>query len=263
MADATAQGLKWIGILIVYFLAMTFIVSVIQMAVAGGEISSTLNSLKSVKCDEPRYTYQPFNLSTKSSDSYTGGVQYRMLMQLDCEQSVGVTGNDTCSGIHGCNWVAKNVSVITQFWWWITFSNTTSQPTCLGNINGSYYNISTYTSPLFHQYNVASNEGRSFGNTGSACSDPAVIKNETLCEMLSCTWRDDGTISDFTSSKIKMDSSLLGVMWNTVSELFTFRFDFGFDNAFITYFLNFLVFWLPLILLGFAVAGIALEWRLI
>jgi hypothetical protein len=251
VADA-GTGLKWVGILIVYFILMTFIVTVIKMSVAGGEISSDLNFDKVVRCDDPREVYYPYSVEHNSTADMTSNNAIREgLSSIDCEMSIGVLSNASCSQIQGCTWQAPAPSFWEQFMWW---RNTTEFPTCMGTFNTTYYDINTTTSPFFPALNskiavAAHNYSSLVNDVGSICSSPSVINNQTNCQLFSCTWGMNKRVSDVMMEQIKFDNSIGSNMWASIGELVSFRFDFGIDNEFISYFLNFFVFYLPLILL--------------
>lgn len=251
MGDS-GTGLKWIGIIVVYFILMTFIVTVIKMSVAGGEIASDLDMSKVIRCDDPREVFYPYSTEHNSTDDMTSPNAIREgVSSIDCSMSIGVLSSDTCSQIHGCSWESPTPSFWEQFMWW---KNTTVMPTCMGTFNTTYYSLNTTTSVFFPALNskmaiAAHNYSSLVNGVGSICSSPSVINNNSRCELFSCSWGSNKRISDVMQEQIKFDNSIGSNMWKTIGELVSFQFDFGIESDFINYFLNFFVFYLPLLLL--------------
>lgn len=121
-----------------------------------------------------------------------------------------------CNDIPGCAWDNETI---------FFFFNTGSQ-ICDGSIDKD--NLSG---------------GESWGLFTSVCELADVRYNQTLCYNIGCTWASGGE----SFSKIDNKNQLL----TTISDLFTFRYDFGFsgDLETVNIVINFFLFYLPLVLL--------------
>ena len=247
----SANGSKWIIVLSIYFVILTSFMTFISNSV-GGSIETQINTLQDDFCGSSRTIYESFNsnpifdtslsreeiINSGYTDVYFNIEYYETL--LNCDISLGVLSNETCNNLEGCSW---------------TYDTTASSYTCTGEINASYYDIDTY-SYLFSSTNyVASHINSQIGQRGSICNSPNVYDNESLCNLFSCTWYDDKILSDLSIEDIKLNlgyTSNLKTAWGTLGELFTLRFDIGFENPMFTYIFNFFVFWLPMLFLIFA-----------
>lgn len=220
----------WILLLILYFTIFIFIVNGSQNISIESDynLNSSLNNYdmfeNTGQCSLPRYFYS----------SNTGEIkETKYPDNMDCRVNVGVTSSETCNSINGCNWT----EVTSGFWLWKeTFE------TCDGSINGSYYGIET-TNFLGGVYSKT-HDNVNFNDENNVCTHPSVIHNKSLCSMFSCSWVETNKDIEQVNYKTLMSS---------VSDLFTFKYDFGFDNSFIAYIMNFIFFVLPLFMLIIAI----------
>lgn len=267
----SAQGSKWIIILLIYFAVLTTIVGFI-IFIAGGTLDSNLGILKPDTCANPRFVYEPYNpepvYHTSMSETELSDLGINVLSEnaenqiahLDCMKSKGVLSEDVCYTINGCVWNTTDLS------WWGTFLNWISEveepeATCIGTINSSYYNIESRTIFLSGGTDVVTGHDNDFFpyNRGSICLHPEVIESQENCDLFSCTWLTPELIEelDIESLEISGRISFSRTAWNSISDMFTFRFNWGFDDfMLVNYMLNFFTFWLPLIMLMFAIIQI-------
>jgi hypothetical protein len=253
---ASNVGAKWIIILIIYFMLLTTMVTLVKY-VSGGTITTDLNVDKVPTCMEPREIYEPYNIepthTTDDSKGLWGSSRYnRDLAHLDCTKSAGVISETYCDNIPGCSWEVPETSFWTNFWSKLGLINSDpAESTCIGFINLDDYNIDRFKSLFFNDWYVfPENEKLIYGNI---CLHSQVVNNKELCEMVSCHWDSNVVISSLEVDDIKLSVGFLGTLWGTVKEMFTFRFDWGFDNNLINYILTFFTFYLPMIILSFAI----------
>ena len=255
--SSTAQGVKLFVIVLLYFFFMTITVYSVSHAFSGG-FSSSLNLLKPDTCSEPRDIYDYYLLEPKfTTDNFEKNHDNKpYLSQLECRFSRGVLSEQDCLAIEGCSWSAPPHGILRRI---LTLEGLIpifgeDDDTCIGTIAADHYNINTTTSILSTHVAEHVNSQLNFGR-GSICTHPNVIYNITACELFSCTWLTNARISQLKQEQIEIEASRSTVrkIMTMTSDMFTLRFDFGFENDLITYILNFLIFWLPLILLIFAV----------
>lgn len=257
--SGTNAGGKWFALLLIYFTVMTLVVSLVNFAY-GGSFETDIGFTKYNYCDEPRDIYEPYNTEPVKNTDQLDGSDYRFaISHMDCSKSAGVLSNESCTYIEGCTWDSPPQTGFTNYinWLWnkITFTEPQEiEPTCYGSINGSYYNIETYDVFLYGDRVVLPhNNSDLMGNVGSICTHPNVTDSEELCSLFSCTWISKELISDMSVDNVKIKTgvggatAILSSLWNTVYEMATFRFDFGIESVFVIYFLNFFMFWLPMI----------------
>jgi hypothetical protein len=213
---------------------MTLVVTLIKMNV-GGNFDSDLDNAETYRCDEPRQLYTP----------YTGEIykDTTHLSRLDCSESRGVLGNSTCIQIQGCSWTTPSLN-----WYQYLFGAKSANATCVGQINDTYYGLNT-SNDIFGSKYVDESEYSKWSDDVTLCSDPVVISNQTKCELFSCTWQYGLKISSIDMKQLSVSASFGDTMLLSIVELVSFRFDFEIENAFVNFFLNLLIFWLPLIIL--------------
>lgn len=230
-------GAKWLGLLILYFGLMTFIVSLIA-SIGGTSITTSVEDTESgTACGGPRLIYEPYSMTP--IDTSDTGRNYEIFYgaHIECDRSKGVIGQDVCEEITGCAWEDPGN--------WFSNLFGSSEPTCNGEMNYMFMN-DTYRSYL--GWVIDAYEDVDPLTDQFICKHPSVISNETLCNELSCTWKYRSGLTDIDTSDIEEPKlGLLGNMWSVVKDMFTFRFDFGFEDTTGDYILNFIVFWLPLI----------------
>jgi hypothetical protein len=231
----------WIILIIFYFSIFVLIVNSSQNVMIDTALNDTykLDNInldvfnEQYKCDIPRFSYNPNTFEEKIE---------KQSNHLDCSKSYGVFGRSECSNIQGCEW---NTTTIGMWWWKDEIT------TCVGTINYTYYDIEVETFPLnpYAKPIVANYE---FGLTyfknmlsdnNNICRHPSVINNITNCNLFSCSWvliENDENVTYKT-------------ILNSVSDIFTFRYDFGFTNDTIKYIMNFIFIILPLLILIIAV----------
>ena len=269
----SAQGSKWVVILLIYFAVLTTIVGIITF-VGGGFLDSDLGVLKPDTCNNPRYIYEPYNSEpiyhTSMSEQELSLIGINVIStrasgqtsHLDCMKSKGILSEDVCNTINGCEWASIGVSWWSRLLSWTRlYDSTEPEPTCLGTINSDFYNIESRTIFLSGGTDVVlPHENDAFPyNQGSICLHPEVINSQEMCDLFSCTWLTPQLIQelDIESLEIKAGLGFFRTTWNAISEMFTFRFNWGFENYnLINYMLNFFTFWLPLIILMFAIIQI-------
>jgi len=187
-------------------------------------------------CDNPRFYY---NANTGEKLEYSNAENDRLF----CEQSEGVFSSSACNSINGCTWTNSTGG----FWnWW---TGTEVENLCLGDINASSYGIEI-ADGFIGRPRVASHDNTGSWSTytpfsdPSPCNHPNVQYNKTLCNMFSCSWE-----------KISADTTLTGAgdIYSTIGQLFTFSYDFGFENQGINYLVTFLFVILPLLILLLAI----------
>lgn len=140
-----------------------------------------------------------------------------------CIDTRGAISEDRCESIDGCVWGNETI-----FFFW-----TSSDETCTGTININ--NLTNETLNPLSLYNL--------------CTLEYVIDDRELCYNLGCTWYDETTSdTDIVSSPVNL--------LKTLGTLFTFRYDFGLNSIF-NGFLNFFLFWIPLLMLIGAVYFLA------
>jgi hypothetical protein len=76
--------------------------------------------------------------------------------------------------------------------------------------------------------------------------------NQSSCNELSCSWLGSEQLYDLKQTEIKLNQNMWNVAWNSVGQMITFRYDFGFDT-YANWVVNFLLFYLPLLLLILAI----------
>ena len=239
----SGTGAKWVAMIALYFTVMLFIVGLVNttMGTSIGEEVDTSGTY----CGSPREIYEPYN--PNPIDQSELGWIYRNYYEahIDCEKSQGILGQDICEDIDGCTWDSPNN------WFQNLFGS--ADDTCTGQMNHTFILVDG-TQPIgllgtgIADYTDASGETSKF-----ICTHPDVYENETLCNELSCTWKYRDAISDFETSDIEPKLSLLGSIWEVTKDLVSFKFDFGFEDTSANFILNFLIFYLPLILLGLAI----------
>lgn len=138
------------------------------------------------------------------------------LDNLDCSVSVGALGEDSCNSIAGCSW--SNTS---NFLWF-----TTQSQSCTGQINKTFYNDGVPT-----EKDICLIDGLQ-GNG-----------NENTCAILGCTSYEPKNNEGYGSV------GFLDVV-QQISDLYTFRYDFGFEGFLQVISTLFLVYLPSIILLG-------------
>lgn len=136
------------------------------------------------------------------------------LDDLRCENSVGAVSELSCNDIQGCLW--DNVTS-----GWLFFQSVTER--CTGEINKTFYNNGVPT-------------------TKNICMIDGLQGQPVLCARLGCTAYEP------SPQLFDRGVGFMGVVQQT-SDLFTFRYDFGFENGLASTFATFLLVWLPLVML--------------
>ena len=181
-------------------------------------------------CTNPRFKFDP---QTGEKSEYGSA----WVDSLKCEESAGVLSQSSCETITGCAW--ENV---TGGWW---FWETTESASCIGDINATSYGVSQTTPVLGRSYVTGhTNTGLWAKYTpfsdSSPCEHPSVLKDIELCSTFSCTWEKVTPETTFNS---------VSTIYGTVGDIFTFRYDFGFESTGLTLLVNFLFIILPLLIL--------------
>ena len=234
MEMGSSTGSKWLLLLVLYFGIMTLIVTLVSTITP--ITTSTVTSGE--QCSEPRTIWEQDNPEPVDITGYSSFVQSKFMSNLACGSSIGIFANDTCESISGCTWE------IDVKWF------APDVETCTGDINYTHYGFNTTyvlleTFGIGHRFTVDDDN-----NFQSACIQDAVILDETLCNMLSCTWENRSGLSAIDLDEINTPKvSMIGKMWRNIKDMFLFKFDFGFTDASANYILNFIIFWLPLLAL--------------
>ena len=237
---SSATGSKWVAVLVIYFFVMTFIVSLVTTftTVDVTEAQSTYTG-----CGSPRLIYESYNPAPVDISQAGSTLEKFYYGQFQCDTSRGVLSQTNCENLTGCTWEDPSN-------WLQELFGLSAVPTCTGLLDYTnvtdeiqYYNggliIDSYTF-----------EGES---TTNICTSPNVINNQTMCDVLSCTWGSFGGVSDLNVVDAQPSVGLGVSTWNTIKNMFTFSFNFGFDDSATNNILNFFVFWLPLLGLILAV----------
>lgn len=256
------QGSRWIISVFIYFVFLTFFMSLITFAIGGSYITKD-SFYEGEGCYPPREIYEPyvyypvFDTSIDVIRFQNKFIHNPMLFEADlsCEHSIGVRNQEICELIQGCSWEEQ----ITKKWFGLV--TIIENETCTGMINYTYYNISTYSSLFRQTPMVELHENSRIGNTeyGSICNHPNVINNRNLCDLFSCQWLDDQLIKDFDVDTIEISSNFVGGLRNTFSsmrDMMTLKFDIGFETPLFNYIFNILIFYVPLLFLAFGVIQI-------
>lgn len=186
------------------------------------DYSSDYNLLSDGYCNSPRYEYDNEGKRLIASDERA----------LSCTITEGVRGKDYCERLEGCYWD----NATTNYWLWTTIG----EATCLGNINHTYYGMDKYA---FSNFMKPHNNTNFWSTDTSVCNHPTVIDNSSLCNYLSCSWSTDSLEYDVSYKGIK----------STVSDIFTFSYDFETNNATTSFILNFIFVIVPLLILLIAI----------
>jgi len=250
-------GAKWLLLILVYFTLMTVVVALVNdmsataISTTGGYNLATNST--GTYCSQPRTIYEievvgsTYELvETLTSDETRNGPVYQG--HIECELSRGQLGEPYCDEFDGCSWEPDG--------WWIF----ATAEVCKGQMNFTWLNTSDIVTPVIYDYIAYDLPGGSpyvnlglDGKYNDICSYPAVVDNQTRCELLSCTWgANTRDIELFYADELELSGSMAGKMWKVVKQMVTFNFDFGFTNTTANFILNFLIFWLPLIGLGLA-----------
>jgi hypothetical protein len=245
-------GSKWIGVLVLYFFIMTFLVGLISSVGVVAVDSATL--VTGTFCDDPRNAYESYNINPVGfSDIATTFTETTKIQSsIECDESIGVINNETCVAISGCVWEDTNS-------WWQNLIDAEDVFTCTGHFD--WFDANETMSGIPTNWRIRPMETSYEGLDYSVCHHPDVIENQTRCEQASCTWRAinnaPSVLFDPNNINLNADTSVFKSTWRATKDMFLFRFDFGFEDdggvLSPTYFLTFLIFWLPLFLLLLAI----------
>lgn len=216
MDRKTWGGLLFLGLVIYY---LFFILTLTYGEDLANEFGQTLGGNTTVDVDvDNTFGYDVYcdYPRYKYTQAGEGSRYYFDLDNLDCDISAGVISQNVCNNIAGCNWT----NITTGFWW---FADTTEG--CTGTINKTYYNDGTPSSENLCLID---------GIQGSA--------NANTCGVLGCTVYEPELDA---SGGVKSPLSILKV----VGELFTFRYDFGFEKDIVDLGATFILVYLPFMLL--------------
>jgi len=260
MTGSSSTGATWIILLVTYFFALTVLVTLIGYIDSG--ITGTGKTIRTEgQATDERYIYAPNNNQPVFTTTMSAGDvgQYdineprpkRLLAHLDCERSVGVIGQSTCTTIQGCSWATPS-----SIWSWLPWYQPANQ-TCTGTINASYYGIES-RGFLASSTRVVLPHNNSYisWNIGSICTHPSVIYNETLAELFSCVWV---TPSTFVYEEITPSLNFFGMIgdvFRTFGQFLSFSFSWGFETEYINYIATFILFYIPLLILTMAIVVI-------
>lgn len=216
-------GAKWLLVLVLYFGIMTFLVSIIGQ-ISSGEETGFTGTTAGYECGVPRTIYEQFSIEPIDTSDISTAQANRYNRLIECGQSVGVISNTSCLSLNGCSW--EDVS----YWW------QSAQETCTGELN--YTGVTDNSTWTIYGTMI---------DEDNVCTQPAVLDNQTLCEKFSCTWAYRGGLDNLNVEEVEVKLGTLGQMWQTIKGMFSFTYDFGFDDASANYILNFIIFWIPLL----------------
>lgn len=255
----SGTGSKMVLIVFVYFLVLFSIVPLVMMASGeGGE--ANIVTLES--CSDPRLIYEPYSINAiASTDEFDRWTQKRdYLASLSCSESRGVLDEDICTAINGCNWDIPPLNMWNRFLKFLNFNVEEPDPTCLGNIDASYYGFETTSYVVGTREYIAFHENTDsvlFSNRfGSICDHPNVITDETLCDLFSCSWGINNFNYDVDIGNYKpVTGALSGFsqLWSIIGSLFTFSFDWGTGSSYADFIINLFLVYLPTIILMFGI----------
>jgi len=206
---------KWLVILCLYFIVFISIVSTVDTTKTGidGYIDiDTLGSLEG-ECQRPR-----------SIPEIEGFLVNIPETTLRCDRTRGAIDEDICNSLEGCDWNAT-----TKILWW------GGEYTCQGELDFDYYDVEDE----WDSYNQFI---RTF-KTQSVCDLSGVRNESEICWNLGCSWIDGEELTTELSTNVSSKG-----IFSTLGALFSFRYDFGFDDKY-NNIVNMLLFWLPLLML--------------
>lgn len=254
----SGSGAKWLLMILLYFGVFLFTTSLVDMAsesASDGINESYFGDHDSV-CGEPRNIYYPheegivYKTGERGVDEYTdvnlqndkrvSFSEFLIPKHLECKYSAGVLSNESCQQISGCEW-----EIDTTLWnTFLNFINLGEDPTetCTGHIDiegvSTPYDYLGGMRVISKHYNPAGD---------SICHHPEVYQNESMCNLLSCTWKDEQPIDDIDVEGLEPSTSLVGNVWTTIGDMISFKYDFGIENSAGNTIINFFMFHIPLI----------------
>lgn len=240
-------GAVWVILIVFYFVFFSAAVTISDRIVIesdqnpiAGIVDSSGNFLQQFEpvCTTPR---SQFDINTGELKELMWTSSSFQEYGIECRYSPGAESQNKCEDISGCSWD----TVTSGFWFWES-----SYETCLGNINTSFYNISSIpynegaplslpgvTTPLIE---VHENSRDLSGSFGSPCDHPKVITNEFLCtEVFACTWNEEG---------FEQMENVRGFL-KSVTDILTLQYNFSTGHPLLNNILKFLFIILPMILL--------------
>lgn len=229
------NSVKIIGLLVLYFALLGTILTLVSDLTGDDLGITTTNLTTGYYCGDPRTVYDGLNPDGIPPESINGPNQYfSFASSLECGNTKGVRSETDCLTISGCSWESSGI-----LWW-------ESDYTCDGHTN---YSINYTTDFLFNDRYAYTD-----GEKVSVCDYPTILTNQTLCEAFSCDWRyvdpsDDTGGFDSLDPNANINRGVVGNVMSTIGGMFTLRFDYGFTDDNASRILNFLLFWIPFIIL--------------
>ena len=216
MARDTAT--QWIIGLAIYFIVITLFMTGV------GEFADDFDLTTSVTSTGGGTDYLNSGVSECGSPrldkEYTPACSY--LLEIG-----SINDNDTCSDYSGCEWKEKKIFL---FWG-------TDDFTCSGDINSTAYNNGT----LYSNFTAI----RKW--TKPVCGLSNLSDSQSLCEAFGCTWFGTGNLPELDNYK-KAPKTI----WKFISNIITFRVNFYTGLIPINVLLNFLLIWVPLLIMMFS-----------
>ena len=235
--------------------------------------SSVADKVKESRCSPPNRKYvrdsngslktEKLSTSWHTSDNREEGYQ------LNCMYTGGVADEESCEKISGCEWTS-NSGVIDNLMFWDT-----SYSTCIGDVNFTYYDMEPVvgnkwylpSKQIYFNYDPDKHleaginehyrtiDPTSYNKTGDkdlidVCDHPVLDENQNLCEeVFLCNYDGSPEPDSISEGNIRKQTTSFV---STIINIFTFQYDFGFDNMpLLSAFLNFIFVGIPfLILLG-------------
>lgn len=214
-------------------------------------------------CTNPRTIYQKESenkIDVESYDKPSNTVKF-----LDCEITQGVTGEDKCEQIEGCNWT----TIESGWWFWGS-----SYETCTGSINFTYYNISeaykiTGAGSMFNPEKVTNYES---GERYYAVQDETPVsvcelnksqENNNLCSSIfGCEYYTSNELENMGEKELSVKTGInTGTSFmETFTNMLSFKYDFGFDeHNLLTTLLNLIFIGIPFLILTGSITFLVFE----
>jgi hypothetical protein len=200
----------WFIVVSLYFILFIAVVSSVQTFSQETGIEFTDGTTANGSIDSLTLSSQPFCDTPRVRYGSDGSSSFQINPnEDDCSLTNGILNQQVCEGLVGCSW--QNIT--TGFWF---FSDT--KETCIGTLNASYY-------------------GKD--DTNNFCTAPVVSSNATICIRMGCLM--------YTTEPLTYDITSPKQLFLLVTDLFSFRYDFGFDDL-LNILLTIILIFIPLLI---------------
>lgn len=235
---------KTIGWLTAYFIALIFILSLLQ----AGFSAMNLEYSFTVSNDETFIPVSNNGQTCSAPRQYldTDGETYELTGNLagrtDCKFTAGSVDPDTCNGIDGCMWQdASTIFFIFTRDAYCSGDVNMTNYTYFENIEYDFFKSPTSTHDPNTLYITAGDTIQYYDGDSLASRDMCgAINDRTSCQLLSCQWVD---VSDLA---VDTSSVGIGTVLDITGALFTFNATFT-DNYWTNLLITLILFYLPLI----------------